>query len=83
MRLPGDHLNMLQLSHLIYPQVIMSVLSVQNVLSGSGRAGGLRFKGKYIDHRLVARPELDSTFWTDSTEDRRDIRLQRKRKKET
>jgi len=21
--------------------------------------------GKYIGHRLVARPELDSTFWTD------------------
>jgi len=23
--------------------------------------------GKYIHHRLVARPELDDTFWTDST----------------
>jgi len=23
--------------------------------------------GKYIGHRLVARPELDNTFWTDST----------------
>jgi len=22
---------------------------------------------KYIDHRLVPRPELDNTFWTDST----------------
>jgi len=21
--------------------------------------------GRYIDHRLVARPELDNTFWTD------------------
>jgi len=23
--------------------------------------------GKYIGHRLVARPELDNTSWTDST----------------
>jgi len=23
--------------------------------------------GKYIDHRLVARPELDNTLWTDNT----------------
>jgi len=23
--------------------------------------------GKYIDHRLVARPEPDNTFWDDST----------------
>jgi len=23
--------------------------------------------GKYIGHRLVARPEADNTFWTDST----------------
>ena len=23
--------------------------------------------GKYIGHRLVPRPELDNTFWTDST----------------
>ena len=43
------------------------VLSVQKVLSGSGRVGGLRLVGKYIDHRLVARPEPDNTFWTDST----------------
>jgi len=35
--------------------------------TGSGRAGGLRLMGKYIGHRLVARSELDSTFWTDST----------------
>jgi len=43
------------------------VLAVQKVLSGSGRAGRLRLMGKYIGHRLVARPELDNTFWTDST----------------
>jgi len=43
------------------------VLSSQKVLSGSGRAERLRFMGKYIDHRLVARPEPDNnTFWTDS-----------------
>ena len=43
------------------------VLSSQKVLSGSGRAGSLRLMGKYIDHRLVARPEPDNTFWDDST----------------
>jgi len=43
------------------------VLAVQKVLSGSERAGRLRLMGKYIGHRLVARPELDNTFWTDST----------------
>jgi len=43
------------------------VLSVQKVLSGSGRAGRLRLMGQYIGHRLVAQPELDNTFWTDST----------------
>ena len=43
------------------------LLAVQKVLSGSGRAGRLRPMGKYIGHRLVARPELDNTFWTDST----------------
>jgi len=42
-------------------------LTVQKVFSGSGRAGRLRFMGKYIGHRLVARPELDNTFWSDST----------------
>jgi len=42
-------------------------LAVQKVLSGSGRAGRLRLMEKYIDHRLVARPEPDNTFWTDST----------------
>jgi len=42
------------------------VLSVQNVLSGSGRAE-LRLMGKCIGHRLVAPPEPDNTFWTDST----------------
>jgi len=44
------------------------VTAVQKVLSGSGRAGRLRLMGKYIGHRLVARLELDNTFWTDSTE---------------
>jgi len=43
------------------------VLAVQKVLSGSGRAERLRLMGKYIGHRLVARPELDNTFWTAST----------------
>jgi len=43
------------------------VRSVQKVLSGSGRAGALRLMGKNIVHRLVARSELDNTFWTDST----------------
>ena len=42
------------------------VLAVQKVLSGSGRAGRIRM-GKYIGHRLVARTELENTFWTDST----------------
>jgi len=41
------------------------VLSVQKVLSGFGRVGRLRLMGKYTDHRLVARPEPDNTFWTD------------------
>jgi len=44
-----------------------NVLAVQKVLSGSGRARRLRLMGKYIGHRLVARQELDNTFWTDST----------------
>ena len=43
------------------------VLSVQKVLSGSGRPTRLRLRGKYIGHRLVARPEPDNTFCTDST----------------
>jgi len=43
------------------------VLAVEKVLYGSGRAGRLRLTGKYISHRLVARPELDNNFWTDST----------------
>jgi len=30
-------------------------------------SGRLRLLGKYIDHRLVARPEPDNTFWDDST----------------
>jgi len=38
----------------------MVPLAVQKVLSGSGRAGKLRLMGKYIDYRLVARPELDN-----------------------
>jgi len=40
------------------------ILAVQKVLSGSGSAGRLRFLGKYIGHRLLARPEPDNTFWT-------------------
>ena len=43
------------------------VLTVQKLLSGSGRAGKLRLMEKYIGHRLVARRELDNTYWTDST----------------
>jgi len=30
-------------------------------------AGRFRLMGKYIGHHLVARLELDNTFWTDST----------------
>jgi len=54
-----------------------SLEQVQKVSSGSGRAGRLRLKGKYhrlrmvfliygkyIDHRLIARPEPDNTIWT-------------------
>jgi len=37
------------------------------LVSGSGRARRLRLTGKCISHRLVARPEPDNTFWTDST----------------
>jgi len=44
------------------------VLSVQKVLSSSGRTRKLRLMGKYIGHRLVGRPELDNTVWTDSTD---------------
>jgi len=32
-----------------------------------GHARRLRLMGKYLGHRLVARRELDNTFWTDST----------------
>jgi len=46
-----------------------NALSVQKVLSGFGPAGRLRLMGKYIGRRLVARPEPDNTFWTDSTND--------------
>jgi len=46
--------------------MIKDVLAVQKVLSGSGRAGRLHLMWKYIGHRLVARPELDNTLWTDS-----------------
>jgi len=49
---------------------LINGLAVQKVLSGSGRAWGLRLMGKYIGHRLVARPEPDSTFRTDSTTQR-------------
>ena len=44
-----------------------TVISVQKVLSGSGSAGRLRLMGKYIGHRLVARPDPVKTFWTDRT----------------
>ena len=47
--------------------LFISALSSQKVLSGSGRAGRLRLMGKYIDHRLVARPEPDNTFWDDTS----------------
>jgi len=43
------------------------ILAYQSKRSGSGRAGRLRLMGKYIGHCLLARPELDNTFWTDST----------------
>ena len=33
----------------------------KKVSSGSGRAGKLRLMGKYIGHRLVARPQLGNT----------------------
>jgi len=50
---------------------LMARLSSQKVLSGSARAGRLRLMGnmmgKYIDHRLVAPPEPDNTFWDDGT----------------
>jgi len=35
---------------------------VRKALSGSGCAERLRVTGKYIGHRLVARPELDKPF---------------------
>jgi len=41
--------------------------SVQKLLPGSDRTGRLRLMGKYIGQRLVARPELDNTVWTEST----------------
>ena len=47
--------------------VINVVLAVQKAFSHSGRAGRLCLMGKYIRHRLVARPERNSTFWTDRT----------------
>jgi len=40
-------------------EVQQPVLSVQKVFSGSARSGRLRLMGKYISHRLVARPEPD------------------------
>jgi len=43
------------------------VLSVRKVLSGSRRARRPSLMEKYIGHRLVARSELNNTFWTDST----------------
>jgi len=48
----------------------IEVLTSQKVLSGSGHAGRLRLMGKYIDHCLIARPELDNTFRDGSTRKR-------------
>jgi len=44
---------------------LSKALAFQKVLSASGRAGRL-LMGKYFGHRLIARPELDNTFCTDS-----------------
>jgi len=52
---------------ILFPQFLRKLLAVQKVLSGSGRAWKLRM-GKYLGHRLVARPELGNTFGTDSTQ---------------
>jgi len=41
----------------------LNVLAVQKVLTGSGSARRLRLMKEYFGHRLVARPELDNTFW--------------------
>ena len=57
--------------HLLH--VFVLALSSQKVLSGSCRAGRLRFMGKYIDHRLVARPEPHNTFSDDSTPQKRGL----------
>jgi len=38
------------------------VLSVQKVFVGCGRAGRLCLMGKYVGHRLAARPEADNKF---------------------
>jgi len=48
-------------------EINVFLLSVLKVLSGSSRAGRLRRTRKYIDHRLVIRPEPDNTFGTAST----------------
>ena len=34
-------------------------------------AGKLRLMGKYIGHRLAARPEMDNTFWTEYYQSKR------------
>jgi len=48
------------------PELYALAPSVQKVLSGSDRAGRLRLMEKYVGLRLVTRPELYNTFWTDS-----------------
>ena len=47
---------------------LRKLLSVQKILSGSGRSGRLRLMGKYIGRCLVARPEQDNTFRADNTQ---------------
>ena len=79
MRRLEEYVASLQLLHIIqnslsfydgFSQVsLFTVLSAQKVLSGSDRGGRPRLMGKYIDHRLLARPEPDCTVWTDSTKD--------------
>jgi len=44
-----------------------NVLSAQKVLSGSGHVERLYSMGKYTEDRLVARPEPDNNFKTNST----------------
>ena len=53
----------------IKPGVALSAVCTSSPkgISGSGRDGRLRLMRKYIGYRLIARPELDNTFWTAST----------------